>query len=167
MSKIETAKTVLITGCSAGGSGSALAEVFEKRGLHVFATARTLSKMSHLKDLPNITLLELDITSSQSITTALDIVKAQTNGKLDYLVNNAGQSMVMPALDTDIEEAKKIFDVNYWGTIATIQAFAPYIIAAKGTIVNICSISGYVNAPWMSKLNSNPFLYLIAYYGIF
>ncbi|PQE16146.1 oxidoreductase short-chain dehydrogenase reductase family protein [Rutstroemia sp. NJR-2017a BVV2] len=150
MSKIETAKTVLITGCSAGGSGSALAEVFEKRGLHVFATARTLSKMSHLKDLPNITLLELDITSSQSITTALDIVKAQTNGKLDYLVNNAGQSMVMPALDTDIEEAKKIFDVNYWGTIATIQAFAPYIIAAKGTIVNICSISGYVNAPWMS-----------------
>jgi 1-acylglycerone phosphate reductase len=154
MSKIQTAKSVLITGCSAGGSGSALAENFQKRGLHVFATARTLSKMSHLRDLPNVTLLELDVTSPQSITIALDAVKAQTGGKLDYLVNNAGQSMVMPALDTDIDEAKKLFDVNFWGVIATTQAFAPLVIAAKGTIVNICSISGYVNAPWMSKLKS-------------
>lgn len=153
MSKMATAKSVLITGCSAGGSGSALAEAFQKRGLHVFATARTLSKMSHLKDLPNVTLLELDITISQSITAALDAVKAQTNGKLDYLVNNAGQSMVMPALDTDIEEAKKLFDVNFWGVLTTTRAFAPLVIAAKGTIVNICSISGYLNAPWMSKFD--------------
>jgi 1-acylglycerone phosphate reductase len=154
MSKVKTTKSVLITGCSAGGSGSALAEVFQQRGLHVFATARTISKMSHLKDLPNVTLLELEVTSSQSIAAALEVVKAQTDGKLDYLVNNAGQSMVMPALDTDIDEAKKLFDVNFWGVIATTQAFAPLVIAAKGTIVNICSISGYVNAPWMSKLNS-------------
>ncbi|PQE19322.1 hypothetical protein CJF31_00009412 [Rutstroemia sp. NJR-2017a BVV2] len=154
MSKVKTAKSVLITGCSAGGSGSALAEVFQKRGLHVFATARTLSKMSHLNDLPNVTLLELDVTSSQSIAAALEAVKTQTDGKLDYLVNNAGQSMVMPALDADIEEAKKLFDVNFWGVIAMTQAFAPLVIAAKGTVVNICSISGYVNAPWMSKWNS-------------
>ncbi|KAJ8066463.1 hypothetical protein OCU04_005523 [Sclerotinia nivalis] len=106
--------------------------------------------MSHLQDLHNVTLLELDVTNSQSIITALDAVKAQTNGKLGYLVNNAGQSMVMPALDTDIEEAKKIFDVNFWGVIAITQAFVPFVIAAKGTIVNICSISGYLNAPWMS-----------------
>ena len=55
-----TPKTVLITGCSAGGIGSALAEVFQKRGIHNFATARDLSKMSHLQTLSHVTLLKLD-----------------------------------------------------------------------------------------------------------
>jgi short-subunit dehydrogenase len=46
-------KSVLVTGCSAGGIGYALAEQFQKRGLTVFATTRTISKMDGLKDLPN------------------------------------------------------------------------------------------------------------------
>jgi NADP-dependent 3-hydroxy acid dehydrogenase YdfG len=143
-------KTVLITGCSAGGIGSALAESFEKRGIHVFATARTLSKMSHLENRPNVTLLELDVTSPSSIAAALEFVKTKT-GTLDYLVNNSGQAMVMPVLDTNLEEAKKMFDVNLWGVFAMTQAFAPLVIASKGSLVNICSIAGYLNSPWMGE----------------
>ena len=145
-----TAKSVLITGCSEGGIGSALVESFHNRGLHVFATARSLPKMIHLKKLPRVTLLSLDVTSSSDIAAAVEAVKAETGGTLDFLVNNSGIAYVMPTLDAPIGEAKRIFDTNLWGVLAVTQAFAPFLIAAKGSIVNLSSISGYVNAPWMS-----------------
>ena len=44
-------RTVLITGCSEGGMGAALAVAFHKAGLHVYATARELSKMAGLASL--------------------------------------------------------------------------------------------------------------------
>ena len=148
-------KSVLITGCSTGGIGGALALAFQKRGLHVFATARTLSKMSHLEKLPNVTLLTLDVTSSSSIATAVEAVEAQTGGTLDYLVNNSGGGLIMPTLDTDIEEAKRMFDVNLWGVLAVTQAFAPLVIAAKGSIVNGSSLASCLNPPWTSELNTH------------
>ncbi|KAF7586333.1 hypothetical protein BBP40_009061 [Aspergillus hancockii] len=143
-------QSVLITGCSAGGIGSALAETFHERGLYVFATARSKSKMTHLEKLPNLTLLELDVTSPESIAAAVAAVTAKTGGKLDYLVNNSGQSLVKPVLDTDINEAKKLFDVNVWGVVAMTQAFAPLVIAAKGGVVNLASLAAYFRGPWLS-----------------
>ena len=145
-------KTVLITGCSAGGIGFALAEEFHKRGLHVFATARDAAKMSHLQKLPNVTLLTLDPTSGPSVKAAVESVKTQTGGTLDYLVNNAGQTIIMPTLDFDIETAKGMFDINIWGMMRVTQEFAPLVIAAGGTLVNVCSISTSVNTPWMGEL---------------
>lgn len=142
-------KSVLITGCSAGGIGFALAAAFQQRGLHVFATARTLSKMVDLEKLPNITLLSLDVTSSSSIAGAVNAVQAQTGGTLDYLVNNAGGGFIMPVLDTDIDEGRRLFEVNVFGVLAVTQAFAPLIIAAKGTVVNNSSIAGCIDAPYL------------------
>lgn len=144
-------KSVLITGCSAGGIGSALVESFQKRNLQIFATARTVSKMAHLQKLPNVILLSLDVTSASSIAAALEIVKVKTGGSLDYLVNNSGISYVMPLLDSPLEEAKDVFEVNFWGVLAVSQAFAPLVVAGSGSIVNVSSISSYVNAPWMGE----------------
>jgi 1-acylglycerone phosphate reductase len=141
-------KIALITGCSEGGIGSALVLAFQERGLHVFATARDISKMSHLKDLPNVTLLSLEVTDSSQIADTVKAVKAHTGGTLDYFVNNAGRNYFMPTLDINIEEAKGIFETNFWGALSLIQAFAPLVIAAKGTIVNNCSVSGHANVPW-------------------
>lgn len=143
-------KSVLITGCSDGGIGSALALAFEARSLHVYATARSMAKMASLEDRSNITQLELDVTSSESIAAVVKTISESTDGKLDYLVNNAAQTIVMPALDTNMEEAKRMYDVNLWGLIAVTQAFSPLIITSRGTIVNICSISSYLPVPYMS-----------------
>lgn len=147
-------KSVLITGCSKGGIGYALAQSFQKRGLRVFASARTPSKMSPLEELPNVTLLTIDVTSSSSIAAAVNMVEKETDGSLDYLVNNAGCFYVMPMLDVDMVEAKSIFDTNFWGSLAMIQAFGPLLISAKGSIVNIGSISSCMCVPWMSESQS-------------
>ncbi|MCJ1324227.1 hypothetical protein MMC10_000889 [Thelotrema lepadinum] len=148
-------KTVLITGCSSGGIGHALAREFARRDVHVFATARSLSKMADLEKQANITLLTLDITSSSSIAGAVASVKSKTGGTLDYLVNNSGSQYVMPVLDLEIDKAKAMFDVNLWGLIAVTQAFAPLLIATQGTIVNVASIVSLLHAPWMALYSAS------------
>ncbi|KAH8594509.1 hypothetical protein B0O99DRAFT_595441 [Bisporella sp. PMI_857] len=49
---------VLVTGCTKGSIGSGIAIAFQARGIHVFATARSLANVSHLAKVPNITTLE-------------------------------------------------------------------------------------------------------------
>jgi 1-acylglycerone phosphate reductase len=149
---MSSQKSVLITGCSTGGIGNALAKSFQKRGFLVFATARSLDKMSELKVLPGVILIQLDVTSDTSIASAVLAVRAGSKkGKLDYLVNNAGCNYYSPALDADISTARKMFDVNFWGALATIQAFSPLLFEAQGTVVNLGSIVGYLYTPWSSE----------------
>ena len=82
-------KTVLITGCSAGGIGDALAQNFHRKGLRVFATARDLAKVQHLKEM-GMAVLRLDVVDTESIQKALAQVSETTGGLLDILVNNSG-----------------------------------------------------------------------------
>ena len=147
-----TTQSALISGCSEGGIGSALALAFQERGIRVFATARDLSKISHLAKIPNVTLLKLEPTVQDSVQAVAEQVKNATGGGLDYLINNAGQTIIMPTLDFDVDRAKAMYDINVWGTIRVIQAFSPLVIAAKGNIINICSIATSVHTPWMGTL---------------
>ncbi|KAF7181113.1 hypothetical protein CNMCM7691_000242 [Aspergillus felis] len=153
-------RCALVTGCSAGGIGSALVEELHAQGLRVYATARSPAKMNHLAKLPNVILVTLDVVDPASIATAVNTVGQDLSShgdSLDILINNAGQSLVYPALDTSIDEAKRLFDVNFWGVFAVTQAFMPLLQAAKNgsTLVNVCSISGFLYAPWMSVYNAS------------
>ena len=146
-----TTMTVLITGCSAGGIGPALVNSFQRRGYTVYATARSLKKMSDLASLPNVHLYELDVINPTSIRAVVKEIEARTDGKLDVLVNNAGQQYIMPALDVDIDTAKNLFEVNYWGPLRMIQAFSEMLVRAKGCVVNIGSSAGIVHIPLQSR----------------
>lgn len=147
-SRMAQPGTVLITGCSDGGSGSALATLFQQNGYRVFATARDIKKMSKLESLHNVRLLTLDVVNREQIQAAMEIVSKETGGTLTYLINNAAQNHYMPMLDEDIETAKQIFDVNVWGPLAVAQAFAPLVIKAKGTMVFVSSVAGCLNVPY-------------------
>ncbi|KAK4548965.1 hypothetical protein LTR36_008738 [Oleoguttula mirabilis] len=141
-------KTVLITGCSTGGIGWALAKRFHERGFYVFATARDPSKVAELAGLSDVEILELDVTVPQTILQCKDTIAKRTGERLDVLVNNAGVEFVCPLLDVDIAEAKLLYDVNVWGPIAMVQAFAPLLIEAKGVVVNPSSIDAVLNMAW-------------------
>ncbi|PVH94311.1 putative hydroxybutyrate dehydrogenase [Periconia macrospinosa] len=146
-----TSKSVLITGCSDDGIGSGLALALHDRGYRVFATLRDPSKASKLKDVPNVTLLNLDVVEPAQIASTLEAVQRETGGMLDILINNAGHNRFMPILDENIEEVKALFDVNVFAPLAITKAFAPLLIKAKGSIVFITSISGYLNTPYMGS----------------
>ncbi len=94
-------KSVLITGCSVGGIGEALAIEFHSRGARVFATARTLSKVRQLEAM-GIETLSLDVTPPKSIGVAMTTISEATGGKLDILVNNSGAGKHFPALRSSV-----------------------------------------------------------------
>jgi len=145
-------KTVLITGCSAGGIGWAMAKHFHQRGYYVFATLRNPSSAEFHDDGMDIEFLELDVTAPKTIAQCKEIVAKRTGGRLDVLVNNAGIEFNSPLLDTDLETAKRLFDVNVWGLLAMVQVFAPLLVEAKGVVFNQSSIDKELNMVWAGKL---------------
>ncbi|KAK9418535.1 hypothetical protein SUNI508_08023 [Seiridium unicorne] len=135
-------KVVLITGCTDGSAGAALARQFQLRGCRVFATARKLEKMKALAEL-GIDTLGMDVSSQPHIDTAVETVREAAGGRLDILVNNAAAFNLMPMADQNIDDARFMFDVNVFGLLAVTQSFLPLLIAAGGEAVvsNVSSIS--------------------------
>ncbi|KAH8664036.1 putative short-chain dehydrogenase/reductase [Xylariales sp. PMI_506] len=152
-------QTVLITGCSEGGIGFALAEEYHRRGLRVFATARNLAKVKHLQEA-GFDVVQLDVIDKQSILHAVEKVSELTGGTLDILVNNAGNGYQVSLLDADLDEAKRLFDVNVWGVLSMTQAFAPLLAASaaqggRPRVVNIGSVCWKAGVPWQGIYNAS------------
>lgn len=100
--------------------------------------------------------LPLDVTSSESITAAVGSVKTLTGSdRLDFLVNNSGMGYHIPLIDTNMDEARRMFDVNFWSVLEMIKAFAPLLIAAKGTIVNNASCAAVTPVPYQGIYNAS------------
>lgn len=144
-------QSVLITGCSDGGLGAALATTFHERGYRVFATSRSLKTMSKVSSLSGIRILQLDVTSAIDLEAVKTAVSEETGGSLSYLINCAARNHFMPLLDENIEDAKSIHDTNVWGPLAVTKTFAPLLIKAEGTIVFITSVAGHLNTPYQGK----------------
>ena len=147
-------KSVLITGCSPGGIGHALAREFKKQGLRVFATARKAESISDLSQY-GIETLSLEVTSEDSIKALKSEIASRTQGTLDILVNNAGRNYTVPALDVEMDEIRETFEANVFGVMTMCQAFAPLLIAAKGTIVQIGSLAGVMPYVFGSVYNAS------------
>ncbi|CAF9914552.1 MAG: hypothetical protein HETSPECPRED_002011 [Heterodermia speciosa] len=151
-----TKPTVLITGCSQGGIGDALARQFAEHGHHVFAAVRNPSKAADFSDVKDIEVVVLDVTLSDSINSLVADLKVRLpEGKLDILVNNAGVVASGPLIEIDPATARKIYDVNVFGLLAMTQAFAPMLIAAQGKVVNLSSIGAILALPWAGVYGSS------------
>ena len=151
MSKESISKrTVLITGCSDGGIGAALAIAFHEAGLRVYATARNPTKMEELASR-GIETLTLDVQSETSIAECVN-----RSPGLDILVNNAGAQFLMPVSNIPISEAKKIFDLNVWLQIAMTQAFLPLLLKSpNGMVVNQMSAGAVTTIPFQAVYNAS------------
>ena len=151
---MEGKKAVLITGCSPGGIGHALATQFHSKGLHVFATARSETAITDLRTL-GIEALQLDVTSPESVAEVKRHISERTNGSLNYLINNAGRNYTVPALDVEYPEIQATFETNVFSVMRMCQAFAPLLIKAKGTIVQIGSVAAEIPYVFGSTYNAS------------
>lgn len=153
-------KTVLITG-AAGGIGQATAKIFAstKWAKEVVLTDH-ISKASALVALANkldnsthnhskFSCFHCDITNSDDIELAIKSSFSQPP-KIDVLINIAGiaPTNMTPLVKTDLAAARKIMDVNYWGTLNWCKAVLLYMQAnGYGRIINISSISAFMADP--------------------
>ncbi|KAJ7264910.1 NAD-P-binding protein [Mycena haematopus] len=148
-------KTVLITGCSDGGIGSALAKEFHAQGFRVFATTRRLDSMQELS-ARGIETLELDVTDIKAIQRMRDDIATKTGGKLDVLINNAGQAYPVAAIDMDMAAVRALYELNVFAPMCMVKEFVHLLISSgKARIVNIGSVSAILPIPFSAAYNSS------------
>src|SRR5215510_1718721 len=139
-------RVALVTG-AASGLGRAIALALKKDGLFVFGTSRHPAEPSVPPDFP---LLELDVRSDDSVRSALEHVRSLA-GHLDVLVNNAGFRFLGAAEETSVDEAKAVFETNFFGAHRVTAAALPLLRATRaGKIINITSLSGLNALPFGS-----------------
>ena len=141
-------KTWLITGCSTG-LGRSLAKAVLQKGDNVVVTARDTKKLEEFeKEFPRTALIvRLDVTDLPSVTEAVRAAKERFGG-IDVLVNNAGYGYRAAVEEGDPEDARRLFDTNFWGPVNLIKAVLPDMRAKKsGAVINISSIAALRTAP--------------------
>lgn len=134
--------SVLVTGAGRG-IGLAITRHLSARGWEVYATARSESALTELAAMPHVHPVRLDVTDRSSV----DSLAAQLPAELDGVVNNAGIVVNGPVEGVSPERLEHQLDVNVVAQIAVTQAVLPKIRAAKGRIVFISSISGWLTIP--------------------
>lgn len=143
---------VLITGCSRG-IGLQTALQFSREGYIVFASMRETSIAGDLNKAAksqglSIEVVQLDVTDGESIEAAVARVLTSA-GTIDVLVNNAGFGYMGPVEEADIDEARLVFETNFFGPLRLMQTVLPTMRKNRsGTIVNVSSLSGVIAEPY-------------------
>jgi NAD(P)-dependent dehydrogenase (short-subunit alcohol dehydrogenase family) len=159
-----TGKAVLITGCSSG-FGNLGAKLYAERGAKVFATMRNLprpeatalARTAADKDL-DITILDLDVLSDESVAKAVAEAERLNGGALDVVINNAGIGTGAPVELQDMAMMQLLFDTNVMGYQRVARAALPKMRDRKsGLVVNVSSQLGRVMVPGMGLYSSTKF----------
>jgi NAD(P)-dependent dehydrogenase (short-subunit alcohol dehydrogenase family) len=146
-------RIIFITGTSTG-FGKLTTITLSEAGYTVIAGMRdakgkNASAAQELSLLPNVDVVDIDITIDKSVNTAFQGVLAKY-GKIDVLINNAAMAGYGLLEAYTIDQIKKMFDVNFYGVIRTYQAVLPSMRAAKkGLIINITSGASGHTLPFM------------------
>jgi NAD(P)-dependent dehydrogenase (short-subunit alcohol dehydrogenase family) len=137
-------KVALVTGASSG-IGEASAARLAAAGYKVFGTSRRAAGVAER----SFEMLLLDVTSEQSVAAAVEEVMRRA-GRIDVLVNNAGFGVAPAgAEESSIEQAKAIFDTNFFGIVRMTRAVAPQMRRQRhGRIINIGSVLGFLPMPY-------------------
>jgi NAD(P)-dependent dehydrogenase (short-subunit alcohol dehydrogenase family) len=139
----STRRVAVITGASAG-LGLALAHGLADRGWTLVIDARGAGALKDaadaLADRTDVVPLAGDVTDPDHRADLLDVV--QQLGRLDLLVNNAsylGPSPLQALAVADLDELRRVYEVDVLAPIALTQALLPALTAASGVVINISS----------------------------
>tara|TARA_Y100000591_G_C21626776_1_gene590688 strand:- start:24 stop:761 length:738 start_codon:yes stop_codon:yes gene_type:complete len=137
-------KNIIVTGAS-GGIGSAIIEKLNHVGANILASGTRIEKLEELKKkFVNIKILKFDISQSDKIDEFIDNATKELGTNLDCIVNNAGITQDNLAIRMDLEEWKKVLDINLTSTFLMCKSSIKKMLKSKsGKIVNITSVVGH------------------------
>jgi dehydrogenase/reductase SDR family protein 7B len=158
-SKFFAGKVVWITGASSG-IGEALVYKFAGTGAKIIISSNDLPGLENVKkncgkNFGNVTCVPFDLASTDDINKVVD-KQIELSGRIDYLINIGGISQRSRIDETPLWLDRKIFEINYFGTIALTKAVLPYMISRKsGHILATSSISGRFGFPLRSAYSAS------------
>lgn len=158
MSGAHDGRIWLITGCS-GGFGRAVAEEALRQGDRVIGTLRRRDQFAAFEALApgRCHALELDVRDGAQIASAV-AAAAGRYGHIDVLFNNAGYGLIGAIEETSIEEARGIFETNFFGLLQVTQALLPQLRAqGGGRILNMSSGAGIGAVPGLGLYSATKF----------
>jgi short-subunit dehydrogenase len=143
-------KWVWITGASSG-IGRALAIEFSRRGANLVLLARDRARLQETADAcaqnTKIIIREMDLSVQETMELVCKSL-AEEGVPVDILVNNGGISQRSLALETEDFVSRKIFEINFFGTIFLTKLLLPRMIqAGGGQIAVITSLVGKIGSP--------------------
>jgi dehydrogenase/reductase SDR family member 7B len=156
---IFTGKVVWITGASSG-IGEALVYGFVERGAKVIISSNDPDGLERVRKACGeksamVTTAPFDLSNTSEIQKLVDQQVIQS-GKIDYLLNIGGISQRAKIDETPMWLDRKIFEINYFGTIALTKAVLPYMIKQKsGHVVATSSITGRFGFPLRSAYSAS------------
>lgn len=135
-------KIAAITGASSG-IGLAAAGVFAAHGYKVYCLSRTAPKDERFIHIPT------DVSDEAAVVSAFARIKNEA-GRLDVLVNNAGFGISGATELTGLSEAKRLFDVNFFGQFVCAKHASPLLRETRGAIVNVSSAAAIFSIPYQA-----------------
>jgi short-subunit dehydrogenase len=142
-------KVIIITGASEG-IGACLAAALRTHGANLCLTARNVAGPASDLIVPGDVTLD-------SVRSAIVTKTVERWGKIDILINNAGRGSYYPASTTPLDEARAVFDLNFFAPLALSQLALPFLRQTRGTLVNIASIAAEVSLPWLPVYSASKF----------
>ncbi|WP_425839905.1 SDR family oxidoreductase [Streptomyces fractus] len=148
-------KNVLITG-AASGFGETLVHAYAGAGWNVTATMRDTAKApAAFAELDSVLVERLDITDEASIRSAL-AASEDRFGPLDVLVNNAAYALSGTLEETSIDQIRRLYETNVFGTLAVTKAVLPGMRErGTGHILTFSSAGGLVVMPSLPAYSSS------------
>ena len=139
-------KIVWITGASSG-IGEALCYKLNQLGAKLIISSRSSEGLYQVKSRCRVNpldvhVLPLDLENTPSLNAAAGSA-LKIYGRIDIMIHSGGVSQRSLAMETDLKVARKIMDINFWGTVALTQAILPdMLLKNSGHIVIISSLVG-------------------------
>ena len=137
-------KNIIVTGAS-GGIGNSIVKKLYEVGANILASGTRIEKLEELKKIyNNIKILNFDIAQSDKIERFIDKATEDLGGRLDFLINNAGITQDNLAIRMNIDEWKRVIDINLTSTFLMSKFAIKKMLKNKsGKIVNITSVVGH------------------------
>ena len=140
-------KVALVTGASSG-IGAQTVKLFSSLGAKVIAAARREDRLQDLANqYPNVIAVKCDVGDEAECKNLVEIVIKEYE-KIDILINNAGISDPIPALEEDLNQFKRVIQIDLISCFHLAQLCAQHMETQEsgGAIVNVASIHGFVGS---------------------